>query len=600
MVSVEKGCKMGFIDRLFGRKGTPVDSDTVVKRMAAYERDFEGTGRDGQNHPVNVFECGDVANTIGGRTRVRRLFPCKETAAAACVRLKKEQADIYYLSPTPFALEFSWRDGGRVKMTASFDRKASSLPDWLMANVRKPGENVTSEALGRLLDRKFSSDCPPDWLVVTDREDVAEPEPSQEPPEPAVADLKPGVVVFGNYKIEKELGSGGQGMVFLATDTQTVVEAHRRVVLKVLHCENCGDEASMQEFITEANTLSSLRDDRIAACYWCKRLGNVPILAMEYVEGVSLDKYLANRKDGKIGEQETRELLLPIADALDYAHAMGIYHRDVKPQNIIVRATPKKIGDRTIRTCLLDFGIASRDHGGNTQTTFRSVRGTIQYMSPEQQIITRRPSASMDIYSLAVTAYECLSGEMPYPNGWDRNFKVTPLASDSSFARSVMRGLEMLPENRPATCRKLIDPPKVVMPVSQATSDPLKTPDSKGRQYPPLEPPISSFAEDLSALAKSFIVYRQMLTQSAQKYERNDQKLAEWLRGRQAELRDLTCDLGSVDVGALERFFIGVRMERGATNAEDFFSATDRLVELRNSLPAKGGAAWHALKESIN
>lgn len=580
---------MGLFDRLFGRKGTPVVSDTVVKRMAACERDFEGTGRDEQDHPSNVFSCGDVANTIGGKTRVRRLYPCRESVSAACVRLKKEQADMFYLSPMPFALEFTWRNGGRVKMTASFDRNAQSLPDWLMANVRKPGENITAEAMCGLLDGKFSSDCPPDWLVVTDREDVAEPETSSEP-EQTIADLKPGVLVFGNYKIEKELGSGGQGTVFLATDTQTVVEAHRRVVLKVLRCESCGDEASMQEFITEANTLSSLRDDRIAACYWCKRLGNAPILAMEYVEGVSLDKYLANRKDGKIGEAETRELLLPIAEALDYAHAKGIFHRDVKPQNIIVRATPKMIGDRTIRTCLLDFGIASRDHGGSAQTTFKSVRGTIQYMSPEQQIITRKPSASMDIYSLAVTAYECLTGEMPYPGGWDRNFKVTSLASDSIFAQSVMRGLEMLPEDRPTTCRALIDPPKVIMPKKTVLNDESPLPPER---------PIAPSEEDLLALAKSFIVYRQMLAQSAQKCERSNQKHAEWLRGRQAELRDLTHDLGSADVGALERFFIGVRAGRGEMSAEDIFAATDRIVELEASLPGKGGKVWKAIKDSI-
>ena len=583
---------MGLFDRLFGRKGTPVGSDTVVKRMSANELDFEGTGRDEQEHPSNVFSCGDVANTIGGKTRVRRLYPCRESVAAACVRLKKEQADMFYLSPSPFALGFSWRDGGRVKMTASFDRSAQSLPDWLMANIRKPGENVTAEALGRMMDGKFSSENPPDWLVVADREDVAEPEPSQEPPEPTVADLKPGAVVFGHYKIEKELGAGGQGTVFLATDTQTVVEAHRRVVLKVLRCENCGDETSMEEFITEANTLSSLRDDRIAACYWCNRLGNVPILAMEYVDGVSLDKYLANQKGGKLGEQETRELLLPIAEALDYAHAKGIFHRDVKPQNIIVRATPKKIGDRTIRTCLLDFGIASRDNGGGTQTTFRSIRGTIQYMSPEQQIITRKPSASMDIYSLAVTAYECLAGEMPYPDGWDRNFKVTPLASDSLFAQSVMRGLEMLPENRPATCKDLMDPPRVA---SQPPPQPQASPKPQSHPAQPQHLP-----DDFTKLERSFVIYRQLLAQSALRIERDDSELAEWFRSAQGRLRDLTHDLGHTGSAAFENFFRDVGIKRGRTVAEDFFPATDRLVELRSSLSENGGAVWRALKESIS
>ena len=89
---------MGLFDRLFGRKGTPVGSDTVVKRMSANELDFEGTGRDEQEHPSNVFSCGDVANTIGGKTRVRRLYPCRESVAAACVRRKKEPADMLHMS----------------------------------------------------------------------------------------------------------------------------------------------------------------------------------------------------------------------------------------------------------------------------------------------------------------------------------------------------------------------------------------------------------------------------------------------------------------------------------------------------------------------
>lgn len=594
---------MGIFD-WFGAKSESVDATTVIKRMSAHKRDFEGVALNEEGHPVDVYECGRL--DITGRREQDALYPCREKVSVLCNRIKKNQVVAFYLSPLEHELEFHWRNGGGVRMSARLDRSVtSSLATWLLKKFRKNGEGVTAETLCRMLDGEFASGEPPAWLKTSSVEDVAEPETPPEPPEPelTVADLKPGAVVFGSYKIERELGSGGQGTVFLATDTQNVVEAHRRVVLKVLRCENCGDETSMKEFITEANTLSSLRDDRIAACYWCKLLGNVPILAMEYIEGISLDEYLASQKDGKIGEQETRELLLPIAEALDYAHAKGIFHRDVKPQNIIVLATPKKIGDRTIRTCLLDFGIASRDHVGGALTTFRSIRGTIQYMSPEQQIITRRPSASMDIYSLAVTAYECLSGEMPYPDGWDRNFKVTPLASDTPFARSIMRGLEMLPETRPTTCRKLIDPPKdppkIITSNPQGPSNPPKKIILKGKSPQPPERPAASSVDDIPALARSFMVYRQMLTMSAQKCERSDQKLAEWLRARQAELRDLTRDLNSADVGALEMFFVGVRSERGVKSAEEFFAATDRVVELSASLPGKGGRVWKAIKDSM-
>ena len=591
---------MGLFD-FFRAKGEPVAADTVIKRMSAHAGDFEGVKRDAEDHPVDVYECGRL--DVTGRRDKSSLYRCRETTSALRNKIKKNQVVVYYLSPQEFDLEFGWRNGGGVKMTARLDTAmTSSISDWLLRNVANNGDCLTAEELSKKLDREFSSDAPPDWLKVSTREDIAEPEkppetgPTSVPETLSVEDLKQGVVVFDHYRIEKELGTGGQGKVFLATDTDTVVDAHRRVVLKVLRCESCGDELAMKDFIREANTLSNLRDERIAACYWCKVLDNVPILAMEYIEGESLDEYLARQTDGKIGEKETRELLLPIAEALDYAHAKGIFHRDVKPQNIIVRKVPKRIGNKLIRTCLLDFGIASRDYGGGTTTSFWSVRGTLQYMSPEQKMIGRKPSASMDVYSLAVTAYECIMGAMPYPDGWDRGVKLVPIPLDSPFAKSVMRGLEMMPESRPKTCIELIEPPKIVPMV---TPNPPWKPGSDGSGLPP-DPPPGPFDEDFRALAKSFVVYRQLLTQSAQKCEKSDPNLASWLRSEQAMLRDLTKDLSRANVDELEKFFVEVKNRRGGISAEDFFAATDRIVELRAGLPQKGGRIKKAIKDSIS
>ena len=579
---------MGLFD-FFRAKGEPVAADTVIKRMSAHAGDFEGVKRDAEDHPVDVYECGRL--DVTGRRDKSSLYRCRETTSALRNKIKKNQVVVYYLSPQEFDLEFSWRNGGGVKMTARLDTAmTSSISDWLLRNVANNGDCLTAEELSKKLDREFSSDAPPDWLKVSTREDVAEPEkppetgPTSVPETLSVEDLKQGVVVFDHYRIEKELGTGGQGKVFLATDTDTVVDAHRRVVLKVLRCESCGDELAMKDFIREANTLSNLRDERIAACHWCKVLGNVPILAMEYIEGESLDEYLAKQNDGKIGEQETRELLLPIAEALDYAHAKGIFHRDVKPPNIIVRKVPKRIGNKLIRTCLLDFGIASRDQGGGVMTSFWSVRGTLQYMSPGQKI-GKPASADMDVYSLAVTAYECLTGTMPYPDGWFPEVKVPPLDSDTPFAKAVMRGMALLPKDRPQTCVELIDPPKPVAP-------PV-TPK-------PVTPPVTPPPDDLVALSKSFIVYRQLLTQSAQKCEKSDPNLASWLRSEQAMLRDLTKDLSRANVDELEKFFVEVKNRRGGISAEDFFAATDRIVELRAGLPQKGGRIKKAIKDSIS
>lgn len=572
---------MGFFDFIFCGKGTPVAADTVVKRMSAARRDFNGVPLDDEEHPIDVYECGDVAVTEMGRTLVRRLYPCRDKVGAACVKLRKRQAEMFYVRTLPFRLEFGWKNGGRVKMTARFDRQSGALCEWLRANVTEPGRNMTANDVAALLEGRFASDAPPEWLIADGREDVAEPAPSAEP---SVADLKPGATVFGHYRIERELGKGGQGQVFLAADTDTVVAAHSRVVLKILRCDSVCDEASLAEFIKEANTLSELRDDRIVACYWCKLLGKTPILAMEYVEGIPLDRYLAEKKDGKIGEEEARELLLPMAEALDYAHAKGIFHRDVKPQNIIVRREPKRIGDRTIRTCLLDFGIAGGGHDGRRQTEFWSVRGTFQYMSPEQKMVGHRPCASMDVYSLAVTAYECVMGEMPYPGGWERDAKPAPIQSHTPFARSVMRGLEMLPERRPASCRELIDP------------TPSPPPEDRARS--PGAPPMP---DDLKKLERPFMVYRQMLAQSAARCEKANPVQAGWLRDRQAALRDLAADISRADPAALVRFFegIGGHVAAARMTAEEMFLAADRLVELRSSLPAGDGAVLQALRESI-
>ena len=580
---------MGFLDvlyRLLGRKGTPVNAETVLKRMSAASRDFDGIKLDGELHPEDVFECGDLAVTEAGRSRVQRLYPCRDTVKEACAKLRKRRAEMFYIKPLQFQLEFGLKEGGRVKATAKIDRLSVALPEWLRTNITKPGENVTAKDLGALLDGKYASDALPEWLIVNGRE-VSEPPVDSE--KATVTDLKPGAVVFGRYRIEKELGAGGQGKLFLAESIGDVLATRSRVVLKVLHCENADDENALAEFIKEANTLSNLRDERIVECYECKLQGKVPILAMEYVEGVSLDKYLAEQKDEKISEAETRELLRPIAEALDYAHGKGIYHRDVKPQNIIVRKEPKRIGAKVIRTCLLDFGIAGSGYDGSRLTEFWNVRGTPLYMSPEQKMAGHKPCASMDVYSLAVTAYECVMGDVPYPRGWEMDVKPTPIPSNTAFARSVMKGLKMMPQDRPSTCLRLVDPDYTIG---------IDGDDEDDGGKPKVKKPTP---EELKCLERPFSVYRQMLAQSALRCEKANPVQAEWLRDRQNALRDLTADLSCADPAALVRFFKEIRnhVKTAHMKAEDIFLATDRLVELRSSLPNGNDAVLHALRQSV-
>ena len=578
---------------LFEKKNCVTD-DVVLKLMPAVKGDFEGL-RFENDMPQDLYMISTIQFSLRGKSEQDRLVPCRDGVKALLVRIKKGQAEVYYVRSRPFVVECKDRDGALVRSTVKFDVGDPRFANWLQLCVRTPGENVTAENLAAQFDGKAL----PSWLTVEGSEQIAEPqpEPDPEPVRTGAESLVPGAVVFGRYHIECELGEGGMGKVFLATDAETTIEARRKVVLKVQHIENAHDPKAQEQFKKEAATLAELRDDRIAACYNSRMYGDVPILVMEYVEGVSLDKYLAER-DGVLDEAETRELLMPIAEALDYAHRKNIYHLDVKPQNIIVRKTPKM----GLKTCLLDFGIARRTHADGSHTRTMSVVGTLQYMSPDQHM-NEPPCAAMDVYSLAVTAYECMTGCMPYPDGWKRSVRVAEIAPSTPFARAIMKGISGLPENRPATCALLVNPPIEVLPSPPPPSSPHPRADrakGDGAGKPPPPPP--SPPQPLTALKRTIEIYRMMLAQSANKVANADAERADWMRDRQARLRDLTVDLASVNEGDLADFFRDIRSRIAAMKStpDDFFAATDRLVELRAGLPKTGGVAWEALKESVS
>jgi len=587
----------------FGKKGIPIDSGTLVKRMSSGEADWECLSVDGEDHLTDVWKLGDVRCTFGNCTVQECLMRCTSNADELRREVKKRLCKAaFYITPRSFEVRFPLSDGRMVSAELRFRAYGNiRLTDWISNNITEPSRNYTAEEVSELLGRRrFSS-----------REDVAEffelvrYEETEAPveEEPPVQTLEVGAKVFDRYVIQKELGAGGMGKVFLASNRDSAIASRQQVVLKVLHDHLCGDEKSRQLFIREANTLSDLRDDRIAACYECRFLGDVPVLVMEYIEGVSLDEYLKQR-GGTLGEAETRELLRPIAQALDYAHGKRkpIYHLDVKPLNIIVRTQPKD----GLRTCLLDFGISRRAHADGSVTMTMSLAGTRPYMSPEYwngEDLT----PGMDLYSLAVTAYECLTGRLPYPDGWKKSITVAPIGSDTAFAKAVMQGIGHS-EGRPATCRALIDPPITAKPLTSPTPpSPSELPKPQTLPKTPAQPrptesPKPPLPPDLVILSRSFLVYRQMLAQSANKLMRTDEARTSWLKDCQVQLRDLTADLTHADERALTRFFNEVkdRISSEKSTPDEFFVATDRLVELRAGLPEAGGVIWQALSESVS
>lgn len=267
-------------------------------------------------------------------------------------------------------------------------------------------------------------------------------------------ELAAGTVVAG-FRIERILGAGGMGVVYLAIDAAL----DRRVALKVMSPELAADDGYRDRFLTEAKLAASLEHAAIVPIYAAGESDGQLFLAMRLIEGGSLARRLAAR--GRLDPTETRQILAPIADALDRAHARGLVHRDVKPGNVLLEDD---------RSYLADFGLArsagSVDSGGGRDEARLS--GTIGYMAPEQ--IEGDPvTARTDLYALACTLYECLTGQRPfardsevamiYAHLSERPPSVVTLRPELPRALDgvIAQGLAKRPEDRYRSGRELVE-----------------------------------------------------------------------------------------------------------------------------------------------
>ena len=217
---------------------------------------------------------------------------------------------------------------------------------------------------------------------------------------------------ISHYKILSKLGEGGMGEVYLAQDTTL----ERKVAVKMLNDECCEDSERLQRFVQEAKTASALNHPNIITIFEFGRHEDHSFMATEFVEGKELSKLIAN---GAMNLGQILDISIQIASALETAHEAGIIHRDVKPENIMLRS------DGIIK--VLDFGLAKlvQTHNGSSVDNEADTRekvltdpgrimGTPNYMSPEQ---TRGKAidARTDIWSFGVVLYEMITGQIPFP-----------------------------------------------------------------------------------------------------------------------------------------------------------------------------------------
>ncbi len=211
---------------------------------------------------------------------------------------------------------------------------------------------------------------------------------------------------LGHYNILERIGAGGMGEVYRARDTRL----GRTVAIKVLPADVAGDPDRRARFMQEARATAALSHPNIATLYEIGEDQDQLFLVFEYVPGETLKNVIAGRP---MNPRRAIDLAVQIADALADAHAEGIIHRDIKPDNIIV--TPK--GNAKI----LDFGLATwtaggaeRDHAATMmETTVGTTLGTVAYMSPEQAL-GERVDHRTDIFSLGIVIFEMLTGKLPF------------------------------------------------------------------------------------------------------------------------------------------------------------------------------------------
>ena len=210
--------------------------------------------------------------------------------------------------------------------------------------------------------------------------------------------MQPGQRV-GPFEIEKQLGSGAMGAVYLARYRKT----GQHVAIKVMLAGMAGNTTALARFEREAEVLKQLSHRNIVKFYIASHFEGSPYYAMEFIEGEPLD--LTLERKGRFTWEEMVEVGKQICAALKHAHDQGIVHRDLKPSNLMTTA------DGTLK--LTDFGIA-KDLDVTQLTAANCTVGTASYMSPEQCKGERNLTHKSDLYSLGVVLYELLTGQKPF------------------------------------------------------------------------------------------------------------------------------------------------------------------------------------------
>jgi len=313
--------------------------------------------------------------------------------------------------------------------------------------------------------------------------------------------LTPGATL-GNYQIVEKIGAGGMGSVYKAYQPAL----GRYVAIKVLPPQTAGDPSFAERFALEARAIGKLRHPNIVTAYDFSQQGDLAFLVSDFIDGGTL----ADQLGTPLPLEYVLTILTPIAAALDYAHARGVVHRDVKPQNILLSHDGTPV--------LTDFGLAKIIGPGSGATQAGALMGTAEYIAPECASGAEAAGPAADQYAVAIMAYQLLVGRHPFPSDnpisalMAHVHKPVPVPSTigvplpANVESALLRGLAKKPEERFARISDFVRalgapaPPIPVaslaapapsLPPTAAQPPTPSLPPARPRTLPPAEPTLS-------------------------------------------------------------------------------------------------------------
>jgi serine/threonine protein kinase/streptogramin lyase len=235
--------------------------------------------------------------------------------------------------------------------------------------------------------------------------------------------------VVAGYRIESLIGRGGMGVVYLAEH----LRLKRKVALKVLAPELATDERFRKRFLAEAEQAASLDHANVVTVHDAGEADGLLFIVMRYVRGTDLKALI--EREGALEPGRAAALVGQVAQALDAAHAKGLIHRDVKPANILI--THEAGAEHALLT---DFGLTKRPEQTTGLTRTGQFMGSVDYAAPEQ--FEGRPlDARTDVYSLACVAFECLTGQVPFPRDQEAAVMYAHLEANPPKVSAIRPGV---------------------------------------------------------------------------------------------------------------------------------------------------------------